>query len=238
MDELIQYIYSTFNLSIDLDAKQFSPSSKLKLLEKDRYNVYITPVIFPEIQIYESEYFGLVENAIKEWSDATDQKIIFQTTTVPSDADILVYWVKSNLKSVGMQYMQYNKPCISIGIMKANGHIYDFEYVYSIILHELGHVLGLGHSPSPKDIMHNFCNNVYTISENDKFVLDLIYKIGNNKTYQESENTINKYISELYKPKMLNVKNKNLNEDLEIISMLNKQNVFLQKEIKKYKFDN
>lgn len=238
MEELIQYIFSTFNKEIDIDAKQFYQNAKLKLLEKDKYTVYVPPILFPEIEVDKSEYYELVEDAFEEWSNALNRKIIFQKTTTTNSADILVYWVKSTRKNVGMQYKQNNKHCISIGLQDTSGNIYDYRYVYSIILHEIGHILGLGHSPCENDIMNAIVKSAGKISKNDRFVLNLIYDIGNNKTYQESKSIIDKYISKQNKREICNIKNQDLNEDLEMISMLNKRNLFLQKEIKKYKFDN
>ena len=234
MEDLLEYILSTFNFYINLDARQYSRNSKLKLLDKSKYSIYITPILYPEIKINRTEYYYFIAKAIQEWSNALYKKILFEIVEVPSDADIIVYWTKSTNKYAGMQYQQNNKLCISIGIVDRNGYPHDSKYVYSTILHEFGHILGLGHSPSIEDIMYKNVNTgIEFLSDQDKFVLNLIYTIGNNKTYSEAKYIIDELIAKKNQSTLIEETKRNLCEDLDLISNINKRNIFLQNKNKK-----
>ncbi|MCQ2958516.1 MAG: M57 family metalloprotease [Candidatus Gastranaerophilales bacterium] len=198
MNKLIKYIKSTFNYAVDLDAKQYSTNAKLKLLSKSKYYVYITPITFPLLKDKLRENTELVKTALNEWANALDNKINFEIINTMHNADIKLYWVKENRTFAGMQYREENANlhtlCVSIGIMNIDYCPYSANEIYKIILHEFGHIFGLGHSDDINDVMCADWNKADKISENDKLVLNLIYSIGDKKSYFESENYIKEYL--------------------------------------------
>ena len=76
MRDLFDYVKSTFNYGVDVDAKQFSTATPLMLLEEKVYYVYVTPVYFENLE--QDDYFELVEDALEKWSCAIDKKIKFE----------------------------------------------------------------------------------------------------------------------------------------------------------------
>ena len=219
MDKLLQYIKSTFNKKVDIDAKQYSPVVTLNLLSKHKYYVYISPITFSHIKNKQQEYISFVKKAAEEWSNSIDNKIIFEITDKFTIADVKVYWVKATKKALGIQYTEnisnYKKLAISIGITDKDYIPFDSNFVYQTVLHEFGHIMGLGHSPNKTDIMNPIINEIYEISDNDKFVLNLIYKIGTYKTHQESKNYIENHIS-----KYLNITNNSINSNINLLNNL------------------
>ena len=235
MDKLLQYIQSTFNSAIDLDAKQCSANSKLCLLTKQLYNIYVTPIKFQKLKFKQNEYIQHIQKATFEWSKALNHKIQFKIIDTTKNADIKVYWGKSTIEYAGMQYTECNSSintlCVTIGIVNNDYTTYTSNEVYRIILHEFGHIMGLGHSPSKDDVMHNLWKHPDKLSFNDKLVLNLIYSIGNGKSYYEFENYINDYIQKSLKNTMQEINtDKNLLNDLYEIGNLNKH-ILLQQNI-------
>lgn len=196
MNDLRQYIHSTFNMGVDIDAAQYSDNNKLRLLDKEKYYIYITPIHFINHKNKQDEYKNHIIKATKTWSNALNNKIKFEVIDSLYNADIKVYWAKTTRKSAGLQFTEHNTldmHCIAIGVMDIDGTSYTSEEVYNIILHEFGHILGLGHSPNTNDVMSNKWSPVYQPSKNDILVLNLIYSLGK-KSYKECEEFIEKYI--------------------------------------------
>ena len=89
--------------------------------------------------------------AFKEWSSVT--KVDFKEVSITENADIKIIVADIEQSSIG--YPNYNDlPCSDIKgqiIFKKNE--YNCSTIYGAILHEIGHVLGLGHVNS-RNIMH------------------------------------------------------------------------------------
>lgn len=236
MENLLKYIKSTFNKKVDVDAVEFSKNSCLLLYNKPVCNVYVTPLLFPELVDLEDEYLALVEKSICILNNITKEKTTFRLTDTIYGANIKLYWAKTTRRYSGLQfyegtYTNINNPSVSIGVMEKDGYIYSSSEVLAIILHEFGHILGLGHSPNKKDLMCAEWNpEVQNFSKNDRFVLDLIYSIGNGQSYSNYE--------EMIYQKVLAFKNGSKNEteigtkkifdDLNYIADINKLNMYCQ----------
>ena len=100
-----------------------------------------------------------------------------------TNADIVVHWTKVGRVFEGMcKYPSvingvFKKISIDIGLPNEfSGKNTTIESIFSTILHELGHSLGLGHGVDIDDVMfvpHQ--KNVSVPSENDIYVLKQIY---------------------------------------------------------------
>lgn len=238
MDNLRQYILSTFNYGIDVDAIQFSKNTKLRLLNKEKYYIYPTPIPFTNLKAKQDEYKNYIIKAAQAWSDALNNKIKFEVIDQMYGADIKVYWTKENIKYAGMQYLEENGNhktlCTAIGLMDMNGNNYKSEDVYQIILHEFGHILGLGHSPDQNDVMFANWTHPDKPSKNDILVLNLIYSLGQ-KSYIESEKFIEEYISQNSKQKSdILDSDRNISLETENIGNIKKYNLLFQNIDVKY----
>ncbi len=235
MKNLYKYILSTFNYKIDCDAAQFSENGSLRLLTKKSYNVYITPLTFPNLKHNEEKYIALAKKALSEWSKAIDFKIKFNIIDTLKNTDIKIYWKKGKVNYSGLQYSEQannslNIFAINIGVQQANGNEFTSNEIYHLLMHELGHVFGLGHSPNPDDVMCARGNWNTSLTENDLFVLKLVYSIGEKVPYKDCKHYVDTQVSNYLSSNNSTKKtiSKDLLESLDNIGKLKRYNFFHQ----------
>ena len=102
MGILRQYILSTFNCAVDVDATQYSKNCKLKLLNKEKYYVYPVPIQFINLKDKQDEYKKHIIKETQVWSEALNNKIKFEVVDNLYGADIKVYWTRENRSAAGM----------------------------------------------------------------------------------------------------------------------------------------
>lgn len=148
--------------------------------------VYIAPMKFYSKPGEDAKYRKMVMDAFSVWSAASGGKISFRMTNVLMESNINVDWKRVDRKALGHCYFSWDSAGrlygaeVSIGLTDGRIHKqYDNETeVYHTILHEIGHALGLGHSPYKEDIMytpHQYGNSA--LSANDKYSIQWLYRL-------------------------------------------------------------
>lgn len=156
--------------------------------------VYIAPMKFYSKQGQDTKYRQYVKKALDEWHKVSNGKVSFVIVDSLLTSNINIDWKRVERQALGHCYFQYDKANrlysaeVAIGLTEGLVHAdyMDEGEVYHTILHEIGHAVGLGHSPFKKDIMYTpHQKGVMHVGDGDRLSVNWLYTFPSGKTVQE-----------------------------------------------------
>jgi len=156
--------------------------------------VYIAPMKFYAKQGQDYKYNALVKRALNEWQKATKNRVSFTVVNTLLESNVNIDWKRVERVALGHCYFNFDNNNrlygaeVAIGLTDGLIHSEygDESEVYHTILHEIGHAIGLGHSPYKTDIMYTpHQKGVHSVSEGDILTVNWLYKLPQGATPSE-----------------------------------------------------
>lgn len=156
--------------------------------------VYIAPMNFYSKQGQDARYRAMVKKALETWQSTTKNKVSFTVVDKLYDSQINIDWKRVERKALGHCAFDFDGASrlfsadVSIGLTDGLIHqeYSDDGEVYHTILHEIGHAVGLGHSPFKSDIMYTpHQKGILTVSAGDALTVNWLYTFPQGATVSE-----------------------------------------------------
>jgi hypothetical protein len=130
---------------------------------------------------FSTDHAQAVRNAFARWQRVGDVPVTFRFDRDSSRADVLVRWIERfPLRRAGQADVVWNRRGwlirggVTLATHSADGRPLSPEAVYTVALHEIGHLIGLGHSDAVDDVMYP-STSVHDLTLRDRRSAQLLY---------------------------------------------------------------
>lgn len=143
--------------------------------------------IYIYINPHSPENMAILRQAFLTWQQAIDNQFEFVFVDTAEHSDVTVNWMDAERGEDGATQAGSFQPKgddqyfysaeISIALRSLQGTPLPKEHIYSAALHEIGHMFGLEHSPSPVDVMYPVVITMVKPTKRDIATFHALYRM-------------------------------------------------------------
>jgi Matrixin len=140
-------------------------------------------VYLPESDVagYTVEMGQAARNAFARWERVGGIPVSFEIVDDSAQSDVQVRWIEHfSFERAGQADIVWDRRgwivqgTLTLATHTFTGDLLSPDAVYTVALHEIGHLLGLGHSDDPQDVMYP-STEVHDLTPRDRQTAELLY---------------------------------------------------------------
>ncbi len=147
---------------------------------KDPLRVHIEP---SDVRGVSQQKVRAVQDAFRRWERVPEIPIDFVYSRDPDRSDVTVRWIEAfAMERAGQAEVLWQadgllrRGTLTLATHTQNGVPFSTDAIFTVALHEIGHLLGLGHSDEPKDVMYP-TTGVHDLTRRDRQTAMLLYNL-------------------------------------------------------------
>ncbi len=132
---------------------------------------------------FTTDHAQAVRNAFARWQRVADMPVTFHFVRDSSRAEVHLRWIERfPLRRAGQADVVWNRRGwlirggVTLATHSSDGRSLSPEAVYTVALHEIGHLIGLGHSDAVDDVMYP-STSVHDLTLRDRRSAQLLYSL-------------------------------------------------------------
>jgi len=132
---------------------------------------------------YTPDMGAAVKRAFERWERVAAIPVRFEFVPDSTAADVKVHWISAfPIRRTGQADVTWNgmgwivRGTLTLATHTNSHWLLTDDAVYTIALHEIGHLLGLGHSDDPHDVMYP-STGVHDVTLRDRLTAQLLYTL-------------------------------------------------------------
>ncbi len=133
---------------------------------------------------YTPEHGRAAQDAFARWTRVGGIPVQFTMVRTPDDAEVRVKWIRAfSVRRAGQADLVWRSDgrlqegTLTLATFSESGHRLPVDAVFTVALHEIGHLLGLGHSDEPRDVMYP-TTSVHDLTARDRRTAMLLYSLS------------------------------------------------------------